>query len=398
MEFGPILRAAIRRRARSILIVAEVALTLGIVANCVSLISNAKASMARESGFDDLNLVFVRSSPFAPAFQEQEYVNSTIDDDVRRLRAIPGVRDASNTYFQPWAGGGSSGEVKIAGGADTRFRTQTYPADPHLFSTLGINIIRGRGFTQQEYDGADPQATTNNVIATRALADLLFPGGDAVGKQLQDPDETETYNVIGVVDKFYNPYGWPIHEYALFFPNRGGLSYLVRTEPGKAAALVPEIERVLLRANDGRSLRVQTIPEIRSQYHTLDRVTVTSLNAVMILLIGVTALGIIGITSFSVAERRRQIGTRRALGATRGDILRHFLLENWIVTTIGVFLGLGLAVALNVGLVTLVDGARIDWRILAGGVALLWTVGLLAALGPALRAAQVAPAIATRNV
>jgi putative ABC transport system permease protein len=141
-----------------------------------------------------------------------------------------------------------------------------------------------------------------------------------------------------------------------------------------------------------------TIREVRKQYHTNDRVVVTSLNGVMVLLVGVTALGIIGITSFSVAERRRQIGTRRALGATRGAILRHFLLENWIVTTLGAVLGLGLAMALNFGLVTLVDGARIDWRILTGGVALLWTVGLLAALGPALRASQVAPAIATRNV
>src|SRR6185436_4819096 len=128
--------------------------------------------------------------------------------------------------------------------------------------------------------------------------------------------------------------------------------------PGKAEALMPQIERVLLHANDGRSLQLMTIREVRKQYHTNDRVVVTSLN-------GVTALGLIGITSFSVAERRRQIGTRRALGATRGAILRHFLLENWIVTTIGAALGLGLAVALNVGLVTLVDGAKIDWQILA---------------------------------
>ncbi len=398
MQFGPIFRAMTRHRARSILIVAEVALTLAIVANCLSLIGNAKASMARESGFDDDNLISVRCQTFAPAFDEQDYVNTTIDDDVRRLRAIPGVRDASNTFFQPWQGGGSSGEVKIAGGPDTRFRTQMYRADPHLFNTLGIHVVRGRNFTPQENESATFQDTTANVIVTQALSDLLFPGGDALGKQLRDPDETETYNVVGIADKFYNPYGWPIHEYALFFTGRSGLGYLVRTEPGKAEALMPQIERVLLRANDGRNVQVMTIREVRRQYHTNDRVVVTSLNGVMVLLVGITALGIIGITSFSVAERRRQIGTRRALGATRGAILRHFLLENWIVTTLGAVLGLGLAVALNIGLVTLVDGARIDWRILTGGVALLWTVGLLAALGPALRASQVAPAIATRNV
>src|SRR5918999_1243808 len=389
MEFGPIFRAMTRHRARSILIVAEVALTLAIVANCISLIGNAKESMARESGFDDANLLYVDSTPFAEAFDEVEYQRAVINDDVRKLRAVPGVREAGTTSFLPWAGGGSSGEVKIAGGQEVKFRTQFYSADPHLVDTLGVNFFQGRNFTAAEYDAATPQDTTASVVITQALAELIFPGGKALGRQLQDPDETQTYTVVGVIDRFYNPYGWPIHEYAVFIPGRSS-AYLVRAEPGRAEALVPEIERVLLRANDGRDVKVQTIREVRSNYHTSDQVVVASLNGVMILPVGVTALGIVGITSFSVAERRRQIGTRRALGASRGAILRHFLLENWIITTIGVLLGLGLAVALNFGLVTLVEGARIGWPVLAGGVALLWTVGLLATLGPALRASQVA--------
>ena len=118
----------------------------------------------------------------------------------------------------------------------------------------------------------------------------------------------------------------------------------------------------------------------------------------MLLLVFVTALGIVGITSFSVAERQRQIGTRRALGATQADILRHFLLENWMVTSIGAALGLLFAYALNFGLVNLVEGAKLDGWILVVGVGLLWVTGLGAALGPALRAARIAPAIATRNV
>ena len=397
MEIGPIFRALTRHRARSILIVAEVALTLAIVANCISMIRDANASIGRASGFDDDNMLWINSEPFAAAFKEDAYQNASIDDDVRRLRTVPGVREASSTGFLPWAGGGSSFEVKVAGGPATKFRSQVYGADPHLFATLGVHVVRGRNLSQQEYESALPQDTTANIVVTQALADLVFPGGDALGKQLQDPDETQTYTIVGIIDQFYNPYGWPIHEYACFFPGRNS-TYLVRTEPGKAEALMPQLERVLLRANDGRNVKVQTIREVRTLYHSRDQAVVASLNGVMILLVGVTALGIVGITSFSVAERRRQIGTRRALGATRGAILRHFLFENWLVTTVGALLGLGLAVVLNIGLVTLVQGAKIEWPILAGGVALLWTVGLLAAFGPALRASQVPPAIATRNV
>jgi putative ABC transport system permease protein len=397
MEFGPIFRAAIHHRARTVLIVAEVALTLAIVTNCLSLIRNLKSFMTHESGFDDDNMLSVVSEPFAAAFKEDAYQNASIDDDVRRLGAMPGVRAASTTGFLPWAGGGNSGEVKIVGGPDTKFRSQQYVADPHLFDTLGIHVIRGRTFTPQEYESsASPNNTAFSTVVTKALADRIFPGEEALGKRLEDPDHTQVYTIVGIIDKFYNPFG-PIDEYACFFAGRSN-SYLVRAEPGKAELLVPMIERGLLRANDGRNVRVRTLREIRSDYNYGYQLAVIPLNLVMILLLVVTALGIVGITSFSVAERRRQIGTRRALGATREAILRHFLLENWLVTTAGALLGLGLAVALNVGLVTLVEGAKIEWPVLATGVALLWTIGLLATLGPALRASRVPPAIATRNV
>jgi putative ABC transport system permease protein len=398
MEFGPILRAAIHHRARTVLIIAEVALTLAIVTNCLSLIRNLKSSMTHESGFDEDNILSVVSEPFAAAFKEDAYQIASIDDDVRRLGAMAGVRAASTTNFLPWRGGGNSGEVKIAGGPDTKFRAQQYVADPHLFDTLGVHVIRGRTFTAQEYESsASPNNTALSIVVTKARADRLFPGQEALGKRLEDPDHTQVYTIVGIIDKFYNPFAWSIDEHAYFFPGRS-YSYLVRAEPGKAEALVPVIERALLRANDGRNVRVKTIREVRFDYNYGFQLAVTPLNLMMILLVVVTALGIVGITSFSVAERRRQIGTRRALGATREAILRHFLLENWLVTTAGVLLGLGLAVALNVGLVTLVEGAKIEWPILATGVALLWTVGLLATLGPALRASQVPPAIATRNV
>ena len=103
-------------------------------------------------------------------------------------------------------------------------------------------------------------------------------------------------------------------------------------------------------------------------------------------------------TSFSVAERTHQIGTRRALGAQRLDILRYFLLENWLVTTLGLSLGVLLTVGLNVFLVEKGFGKRLDVSLIAAGVLLLWAAGLLATYFPALKGARVAPAVATRNV
>ncbi|MFL6200094.1 MAG: ABC transporter permease [Thermoanaerobaculia bacterium] len=403
MPFGPIFRAMTRNRSRFFLIVAEVALTLAIVANCVSLIRASKAELAKESGFDDANLLYVRSRPFAEAFREDKYLQDAVEADARTLRAMPGVRAATNTYFLPWQGGGSSTEVRRG---DGRYRTQTYSGDLKFFDTLGVRLVEGRNFTQEEYEtySADdlPPGTVSPVVISQKLADLVYPEGGALGQVFDDSDGKPAFRVVGIFGPFYNPYGWPIGDYAVIYPSRtgsfNGTSFLVRSQPGQAERLIPEIEKGLLAANNGRNVEVQAIPDIRQQYDSRDRAVVFALNAVMLLLVFVTALGIVGITSFSVAERQRQIGTRRALGASQGDILRHFLLENWMITSIGAALGLVLAYALNFGLINLVEGAKLDAWMLAAGVGLLWATGLAAALGPALKAARIAPAIATRNV
>ena len=403
MPFGPIFRAMTRNRARFFLIVAEVALTLAIVANCVSLIRESNAELSKVSGFDDANLLFVRSRPFAEAFRDQKYLDAAVDADARTLRAMPGVREASNTYFLPWQGGGSSTEVRRG---ETRHRTQIYPGDLKFFDTLGVRLEEGRNFTQEEFETFSqrdlPEGTLTPAVISRKLADLIYPEGGALGKVIDDSAGVPAYRVVGIFGPFYNPYGWPIEEYAVIYPSRtgsfNGSFFLVRAQPGQAERLIPEIEKGLIAANNGRNVEVQAIPDVRTGYDARDRAVVFALNAVMLLLVFVTALGIVGITSFSVAERQRQIGTRRALGATQADILRHFLLENWMITTIGAVLGLILAYALNFGLVNLVEGAKLDGWILAAGVGLLWATGLAAALGPALRAARIAPAIATRNV
>ena len=409
MEFGPIFRAMTRNRARFLLIVAEVALTLAIVANCMTLILKARAAMARPSGFDEANLISVTSTAFAEELRDPNALAQLTRADLAALRAMPGVKAASNTVFLPFMGGGMSFGPHAAGQPNRTVPAQFYFADTALLDTLGVHIIQGRNLTQAEVDSNQPEvdltAAHGGVIVSEALAKQLYPNGDALGKDVEHPENQGRQTIVGIFDRFYNPFGGGsgIDEYAAIYPIPSGnfsrgTGYLVRTEPGQVNAVAGRMEAALLKVNDGRNLRVRTIPEIRQRFHSQDRMLVASLDAVMILLVVVTVLGIVGITSFSVTERRRQIGTRRALGATPLDIVRYFLLENWIVTTLGVTLGLGLAYALNYGLMTWSAGSRLDIRVLVPGIAALWLLGLLAALGPALRGAKVPPAIATRNV
>jgi putative ABC transport system permease protein len=422
MEIGPILRAMRRNKVRFGLIVAEVALTLAIVANCVALIRDAQAKMAQPSGFDDDNIVRVASNPFEKAFREDGYLDNVLRRDLEVLRSTPGVRAASNTNFLPWQGGGSSTELRVAGSKGEMFRTQIYNADEGTFETLGIGVSEGRIFTQEEAerdtlrlrallaseremgpDGLPRDKFVSDIVVSRAYGKLLFGQNEPLlGKLLEDSDGDQ-YRVVGVIDSFYNPYGWPIHDYVVFFPGYRraydfGAPFLVRAEPGQATAVAKALEERLLQSNNGRNVTVRTLVELKRQYFGPQRMLSTTMSIVVLLLVLVTSLGIVGLTSFSVTERTRQIGTRRALGARRGDVLRHFLAENWLLTTLGTAIGVGLAFAMNVGLVSGVEGAKLRWPLLAVGVLVLWAAGLLATLAPALRASRISPAIATRNV
>jgi putative ABC transport system permease protein len=198
---------------------------------------------------------------------------------------------------------------------------------------------------------------------------------------------------------------WPMSNVAhrlVFYPGMPATNrrvrYLVRAEPGMVESLYTTLEEELLRVNEGRIVQVHTMAELKGERYG-DLLALNKLLwGVSIMLVAVTSLGIIGLTSFSVTQRTRQIGTRRALGATRLAILRYFLLENWIVTGAGLLLGLGLTYGLNFALIHFAEVPKIGWPLVAGGMLALWLIGLLAALAPAARGTLVQPVIATRTV
>ncbi|HXA19132.1 MAG TPA: FtsX-like permease family protein [Thermoanaerobaculia bacterium] len=399
MEFGPIIRALKRNKVRFLLIVVQIAITLAVVTNAITMIRDEGEKMLKRSGFDDDNIVWVRTRPFSPAFKDLPYRISVVNADLRAIQAIPGVVAVANTNFLPWQGGGSSGEVSAGGGDGSKFRTQMYYNTPGILDTLGVHLVSGRPLRDTDLDDDPNSKAPSTAVISRDLEKLMFKGQSAVGKQLIETGDT-VVNVVGVFDPFYNPYGWPIHEYAVMYAghvSRSGAQYLVRVKPGTMAQVVPLIERRMLQANNGRNIQMKMIDEIKDRYFTQGRIVRGAMSMVIALIVLVTGLGIVGVTAFSVTERRKQIGTRRALGATKGAVLRYFLLENWIVTNAGLILGVAAAYGLNILLVTKTSGAKLDWRYLAVAIVLLWLQGIIATLIPAMRATRFSPVIATRG-
>jgi putative ABC transport system permease protein len=412
MNIGPIIRSMNHNRTRVVLIVLEIAMTLAIVTNCVNVILAERARMNQKSGFDDDNIVRLNIRPFGAEFREPEFIDNIIDQDVRTIQSVPGVRAAANTHFQLWEGGGSSTQVFVVGENREPVGTQIYYATKDIMKTLDATMVEGRAFQDGDHGIGHVVDPANKVIITKTVADYLFPDGHAVGKTIQQGSPNSTFEepvtVIGVMRDFYNPFGSPtnvspVSDRAMFVPARvggygSGMAYLIRSEPGAMKQVINDVEKRLMAANPGRIFEFKTTAEKKARWFSSSKIVVTTMTCIIVALVAVTALGLLGLTSLSVAERTKQIGTRRALGATRADILRHFLIENWIMTSVGLLFGIAGAYALNFLLVSHVSDVKMQWQLLAAGMVLLWINGLLSTIPPAMRAMMVSPSIATRSV
>jgi len=249
------------------------------------------------------------------------------------------------------------------------------------------------------------------AIITEALAKKLYPDAkSALGKQMfySTGESAKVSTIVGVVERLQTPAAQAAPEnegkgeFSVIYPIREldqYSQYLVRTEPGQRARVIADAEKALSTRMDGRVLLPTfTMNELREKRYRADNALAGMLISVVVLLLLVTASGIVGMASLWVNQRRKQIGVRRALGARRFDILRYFLTENLMVTTGGIVGGIALALGLNQLLVSTLELQRLPLGYLGFGMLALWALGLLAVLGPAWRAARVPPAVATRSV
>jgi len=287
--------------------------------------------------------------------------------------------------------------------------TGVYFVDEHGIDTFGVNLIAGRNFTPSDvswFDSdADGPAWPNLIIISSAMATTLFPDSepaDAVGKVVYI-EMHQPVTIIGVLERMQASWkSWTSIENAMLVPQKRAWSssrYVIRTEPGYRDEVIPQIEKMLAESNRGRIIRrTRTMSEVRERAYLEDSAMIKLLVFIVGLLTGITGLGIVGLASFSVARRTKQIGTRRALGATRPAILRYFMLENFLISSVGVATGAVLAVGLNIWMVQTFSLTPIAWYIIPAAMVVLWIVGQVAVYGPARRASFVSPAIATRSV
>ena len=411
MEIRPIISALMRSKVALILIGVQIALTLAIVCNALFIINQRIETMNRPSGMNETDTFIVGSNGFGEGFSTK----NTFVEDLALIRSLPGVRDATPMNSLPMSNGGWSEGANLQAGQKVPTTVTTmYFVDDHGIDAYGTKLIAGRNFKPEEITVRDRGAVDwpPGVIVTKALADKLYPGQDSVGKSFYINPEGAPQTIIGIIDRLIVP--WPegfsyngdhsVVEHSVLVPQMTAYGnhtgYLIRAEPGRRDEMMKTVEAKLIDSNHGRIIRsVKSVAQIRAECYANDRAMMIILGTVIFCLLTITALGIVGMASFWVTQRTKQIGTRRALGATRASILRYFLTENFLITTGGLVLGAFLTYAFSLWLMAHAQEAKLlPWHYVPVGFVCLWLLGQLAVLGPATRAARVPPAVATRSV
>jgi putative ABC transport system permease protein len=408
MELRPILSAMRRNKMGAILIAVQMAVTLAILCNALFIIEQRLSASRRTSGTDEANIVAIINQWVG----DPPDLSARLKTDLAALRAVPNVVDAFVTNSYPLSDSGSTeGLSTIPDNRDSMQQTAIYMTDTHGLETLGLKLIAGRNFTPDEVidkAGFNDLTPPRAVIVTRALAEKLYPGQSAIGKSVYGAALKGRTEIVGIVDTLQVPWSAVGRWGSKFFYNStlepfNYLStysiYMVRAKPGHLAEVMQAVRKALFSVNRSRVLeKMQPLPEARTEVYKDDRALAVMLGTVCMALVLVTGFGIVGLTSYWVSQRRRQIGIRRALGASRQAIVRYFQTENLLIAAAGALAGIGLAVALNLWMVSSFEMERLQFGYAVIGAILVLLLGQLSVLWPALRAASVPPALATRSV
>jgi putative ABC transport system permease protein len=340
-------------------------------------------------------------------FTNRFYQTAAVEEDLAYLRGVSGVIAATASNSVPLSNAGDNESLVTRPDEPRRGYINMIEVDEQGLDTLGVKLVAGRNFRHEE---VQPPRTKNNIqsfvpviIVSRELSEYLFPRQNPLGKQVYD-GFNHPATIIGVVDPIMGTFPGSDHPGRVFFVPRLPdefivVRYLVRTRPGQLNTVAGLVESHLARSNPDRVINfVRPLTYFKNLSYLGDSSMEIFLLTVTALVVGVTGLGVFALATFNVSTRTKQIGTRRAVGARRGDVVRHFMVENGLITGAGILTGCALALAAGYWLSVQYALPRLDLYYLVGGVLALWGIGQLAAWQPARRAAAVPPSVATRTV
>jgi len=397
LELGPILRSLRHHKGAFSLLVLEVALGFVMLTHTMIAIRNYYRLYVHPVGLPEDQLVIARRRFLHPRDIEQARGAARVD-----LAALNGIAPtaALDTAPLPDAAAFPAVLAPRAGGREVL----AWPlyATPGVAGALGLDVVFGTGLDAR--GGADANGAAQPVLITWTVAEQLYGTADrALGQNLTG-STFGTGRVVGVVRDFAFRGGWvPAPNSFVVVPAQAvtehEIIYVLRAPAGRRAAVIDAATAALAGTADAdAAIEVKRLERETTRFAQLSSGAVIILIWTGFLVVAVALAGSLALASFSVAERTRQIGVRRALGASRGEIVRYFLLENLVLTTFGLALGLGLAAGMNQMVRRIMADMVLTADLALLSMAVFLTTGLLSALVPARRAALIPPWAATRTL
>jgi predicted permease len=385
---------------RSLLVVSQLALAVVVLIGAGLCIRSLRNLLAIDPGYNAETLLVV------PLELDERKYDETSGRVLQhhlyaRLQTLPGVEAVSYGLVMPFSGSRYMSSIFVHGRTPLPNEQMAFDASvvgPNYHETMGIRMAQGRGFTDQDREGAP-----GVVIVNEALAQRLFPGESALGKKLTLQTNGAPLEIVGITRdiKHHDLTETPLPHFDLPALQRGYDSYtnvVIRTQ-GPAKDLIPAVRAELLEVDP--ALPVQDITAVSTDID--NTLAATRLASTLISIFGLVALvlasiGLYGVMAWMVSHRTREVGIRMALGARPGDVLKLVLKQGLVLTLAGVVIGLIAAVIAT----RLIDtqqlyGVSATDPFTFGVIALLLTaVSLLACYLPARRATKVDPLTALR--
>ena len=385
------------------LVICETAFSLLLVAGAGLLLRSFAEILKVDPGFRPAGLFTMRVALPDAIYSRPEQIRGFYSEIVSRVQRLPGVKSAGAVSALPLSGQGGSGTTTI----DTQsvpFENTTPEADmrtatPDYFKAMGISLVRGRYFEPRDTEGAPLVA-----IIDESLAQTYWPNQDPIGKRLHPGGRManpQWLTVVGVVRHVRNRTLEARSRVEVYFPENqrpySGMTLTVLTS-GNPLSLVPTIQREISSIDpDLPVYRVLTMNEVMGDSLQRRRLALILLGAFAGLALLLASIGIYGVMSYGVAQRRVEIGVRMALGADRGQVLGMVMRGGMATISLGLCLGMVLALGLTRLMKGLLFAVSVYDPLALGGAALvLIAAALLAIFIPARRATTVNPMSALR--
>jgi putative ABC transport system permease protein len=401
LNIRPVVSALRRNRTGAILVALEIAIALAVMVNSAWIVAQRFAEIEKPTGIDQRDIFVIAVAGLTSHFN----AGAAERDDLTYLRSLPGVVAATGSSAVPFGKEGQGGSVSTRPGTQNdAVKMRSMQVDDQALKTLGVRIVAGRNFNASEIRPVSHELFFNEpeVLITQSLARRLFPDGNALGKPIYEGGNTPE-TVVGITSDFISSVYGKVSYNVVLYPqaagNYGAYFCLVRTRPGRTIPLMQTAVRHMANSNLDRTIFfAHPLAYYKAQLDAQNRHTAGFLLTVTILILSVTCLGIFGLTTFNVSTRTKLIGTLRAVGARKRDVVWRFMVENAIILVVGAVVGCVLALGTADWLSVQYQLPRLDLRYLLIGVLAMAAIGQLAAWRPARRAASVPPSVATRNV